>query len=218
MSMKPTSHHCHSCPANWSKGQWTPECPECGGGPLEIDCIFCQGRCGAKWQKAVIDSHDCAQAHWFGNCLLSEEEKDEISELGLQEFARRQRARTWRGKMSAAKPVWGFMALLVLVGLMALKMDNIRGRQDGHPDEVAQEVHQHQRDGANEAGRKLNDREDTASKASPSKESAVEAGKPAAKSTQGTRQDSGQGTGAPDTTGVKKLDLDAFHLENMGQD
>lgn len=67
---------CNSCQVNWTIGEWTPGCPECGGGALERDCTLCRGRCGSKWQKAIMDSHDFARAHWTGACQLSPKEQE----------------------------------------------------------------------------------------------------------------------------------------------
>jgi hypothetical protein len=55
----------------WHAGKWTEGCVECGGGALEIDCLICRGRCGSKWERAVLDSNDFGDAHWFGICRLS---------------------------------------------------------------------------------------------------------------------------------------------------
>jgi hypothetical protein len=64
--------HCWTCGADWTAGASTAECPECGGGALEIPCPCCRGRCGRKWKKAVMDSNDFATAHWHGRCGLDD--------------------------------------------------------------------------------------------------------------------------------------------------
>jgi eukaryotic-like serine/threonine-protein kinase len=62
---------CHNCGANWSQGQYRPGCPQCGGGALERACPLCHGRCGRRWQRAVLDSWDFNLAHWAGGCGLA---------------------------------------------------------------------------------------------------------------------------------------------------
>jgi hypothetical protein len=61
---------CWTCGADWTAGIWTAECPECGGGALEIPCPLCSGRCGMTLQKAVADSNDFGMGHWIGSCGL----------------------------------------------------------------------------------------------------------------------------------------------------
>jgi len=60
---------CYTCGADWSRDKWTKDCMECGGGALTIDCPICNGKCGAKWQKATMDTNDSGISHWHGNCL-----------------------------------------------------------------------------------------------------------------------------------------------------
>lgn len=62
---------CGTCGANWTEGQYRSDCPECGGGALEIACPRCGGRCGAKWRRTILDSHDSRSGHWIGACKLS---------------------------------------------------------------------------------------------------------------------------------------------------
>jgi len=61
---------CTSCGANWAEGIFTSGCQECGGGALDIACLQCGGRCGARWHRAVMDSQDEKDAHWVGECKL----------------------------------------------------------------------------------------------------------------------------------------------------
>lgn len=61
---------CLNCEANWSRGEFTEDCEMCGGGALERPCPMCDGRCGARWQRAILDSYDFGVAHWVGQCLL----------------------------------------------------------------------------------------------------------------------------------------------------
>ena len=72
------SARCTSCGANWTEGQWTAGCGECGGGALEQPCLICGGRCGATWRRAVLDSNDFRCGHWHGACGLPEEEKERL--------------------------------------------------------------------------------------------------------------------------------------------
>jgi hypothetical protein len=62
---------CSHCGSNWSKGEFDPHCPECGGGALERACPACGGACGSRWRRAVLDSNDAGVAHWIGQCLLT---------------------------------------------------------------------------------------------------------------------------------------------------
>ncbi len=55
---------CYSCDANWRQGAFSPDCKECGGGAMEIGCIFCQGECDSVWVRAVDDSHFRRVGHW----------------------------------------------------------------------------------------------------------------------------------------------------------
>jgi len=47
--------YCITCGANWTKGNYTPECNECGGGALKRSCIVCDGTCGNTWKKMPLD-------------------------------------------------------------------------------------------------------------------------------------------------------------------
>jgi hypothetical protein len=70
--------NCLTCGANWSKGDWTEGCGECGGGALQIACFVCGGRCGIMWNRAVMDSNDSAIGHWHGQCNLPEGERKKL--------------------------------------------------------------------------------------------------------------------------------------------
>jgi len=70
--------HCLTCGANWSAGDWTRDCKECGGGALGTPCLVCGGRCGSTWDKAVLDTIDSSLAHWSGVCNLPKEEQQAI--------------------------------------------------------------------------------------------------------------------------------------------
>ena len=50
-------YSCLACGANWSRGEFTEGCKECGGAAMEVDCMLCGGRCGRKWQRMVMDSN-----------------------------------------------------------------------------------------------------------------------------------------------------------------
>lgn len=59
---------CRTCDASWEDGTFGPDCPECGGGALTLECSACFGTCGAVLQRAVMDSNDSHRAHWIGKC------------------------------------------------------------------------------------------------------------------------------------------------------
>lgn len=59
---------CAKCGADWSQDEHGPDCPTCGGFGLIRPCPICDGECGAWWQRAVIDSNDKGEGHWFGTC------------------------------------------------------------------------------------------------------------------------------------------------------
>ncbi|MCO4744294.1 MAG: macro domain-containing protein [Proteobacteria bacterium] len=44
---------------------------------MEHACVWCAGECGTYWTRAVIDSQDAHEAHWIGQCTLSEARKRE---------------------------------------------------------------------------------------------------------------------------------------------
>lgn len=71
-----TEHHCQHCGANWSADVFSAECEECGGGAMEIACPLCDGKCGERWRRAVMDSHDSSVAHWIGKCAASMHHRD----------------------------------------------------------------------------------------------------------------------------------------------
>ena len=60
--------YCELCNANWSAGDFSPDCKCCGGGALERACPICDGECGQVWRRARIDSQDSKEAHWYGSC------------------------------------------------------------------------------------------------------------------------------------------------------
>lgn len=66
---------CTDCGTDWSQGNFSPGCTQCGGGALATPCPICGGRCGARWQRALFDSQDENLAHWYGRCALPEEEQ-----------------------------------------------------------------------------------------------------------------------------------------------
>ena len=68
---------CRTCGAKWSQGAFSPKCRECGGGALDAACLICGGKCGARWQRAVMDSNETGLAHFYGQCLLREKERPE---------------------------------------------------------------------------------------------------------------------------------------------
>ena len=78
MTQEKPEARCLTCGANWSQGEWTKGCEECGGGALEIRCIICGGRCGSTWRKSVMDTNDFGMNHWHGDCRLSEWEQRKI--------------------------------------------------------------------------------------------------------------------------------------------
>ncbi len=80
---------CTTCGADWSAGGFSPGCAECGGGAMTRDCDFCQGRCGAVWRRAVVDSNDTREAHWLGTCNAKTEAeavRDQYAQLHLFNF------------------------------------------------------------------------------------------------------------------------------------
>ena len=68
--MSEQNYLCTSCGANWTEGEYSDDCRECGGGAMERSCILCGGRCGSIFKRAVIDSMDTGEAHWVGSCKL----------------------------------------------------------------------------------------------------------------------------------------------------
>jgi len=77
--------YCQSCGANWTKGNHTPECKECGGGALTKPCIICEGKCGSTWKKMPLDSNDSRLAHWGGSCGLPKAEKFKLIQKKIKE-------------------------------------------------------------------------------------------------------------------------------------
>jgi len=76
---------CSSCKAIWSQGEFGRDCPECGGGAMQRNCILCNGQCDSVYQRAVIDSWDSGEAHWIGSCNLPEEEKQKLLKMLFSE-------------------------------------------------------------------------------------------------------------------------------------
>lgn len=72
--MSSEEYICYLCDSNWSKGEFTEHCDLCGGGALEKPCPVCEGKCGAKWKRMVLDSLDSGESHWIMNCGLPPEE------------------------------------------------------------------------------------------------------------------------------------------------
>ena len=69
---------CTNCGADWSNGEFNRDCPQCGGGAMELPCPRCGGRCGSVWMRAVQDSQDSNDAHWIGGCGLPFDEQAAI--------------------------------------------------------------------------------------------------------------------------------------------
>jgi hypothetical protein len=69
-SLRPPRAVCTSCGADWSQGGFSETCRECGGAALDHACLLCDGKCGQRWRRAVIDSQDEHESHWRGNCCL----------------------------------------------------------------------------------------------------------------------------------------------------
>lgn len=76
--MKSESIHCTHCNVNWSSGQYSEVCDQCGGGALLRSCPVCNGQCGAEFSRAVLDSWDTGIAHWIGACRLPLEEQQKL--------------------------------------------------------------------------------------------------------------------------------------------
>ena len=74
--MAEQDYKCSSCCANWTKNEYSDDCPECGGGAMERSCFLCGGRCGSVYKRAVHDSWDAKEAHWIGGCKLSPAEQN----------------------------------------------------------------------------------------------------------------------------------------------
>jgi hypothetical protein len=79
---------CFSCGADWSEGQYSTQCDECGGGALDCPCPRCGGLCGMRWQRAVMDSHDLKIGHWYGRCGLPQEKQKPLAKTGEDESER----------------------------------------------------------------------------------------------------------------------------------
>lgn len=70
---------CSTCLSSWSQFEFQRDCPECGGGALQIPCPTCTGTCGSMWNRAIADSNDSQIAHWIGSCYHL---TDRYAELG----------------------------------------------------------------------------------------------------------------------------------------
>jgi len=68
-------YRCTHCNANWTSGEFSDDCEQCGGGALVRACWVCGGRCGGQFTRSVLDSWDTGIAHWVGACKLSSKEK-----------------------------------------------------------------------------------------------------------------------------------------------
>jgi len=82
---------CRSCGSDWSAGDFNEACAECAGGALDRPCPVCGGRCGARWERALFDSNDSGQGHWFGRCNLPRSEQEarrRFLSRGMQRTAR----------------------------------------------------------------------------------------------------------------------------------
>lgn len=67
-------YHCGTCRANWTQGEWTDGCAQCGGGAMSVPCLQCSGECGRQWHRQLMESWDFGIAHWMGGCgLISEQ-------------------------------------------------------------------------------------------------------------------------------------------------
>ena len=69
---------CLSCNSEWTRGDFSETCEECGGGAMERACIVCLGECKNTWKRAPLDSQDSHEAHWIGGCALPRERQMEI--------------------------------------------------------------------------------------------------------------------------------------------
>jgi hypothetical protein len=76
---------CSDCGANWSLGEFSRECIQCGGGALQRNCKLCNGKCKSNYNRAVIDSWDTGEAHWIGSCQLSADEKQKYMKAWLKD-------------------------------------------------------------------------------------------------------------------------------------
>jgi hypothetical protein len=77
---------CTDCHVNWSEGQFSPDCPQCGGGALSRLCPACGGFCAAVWRRAVHDSGDEHLGHWVGECRLTLSDRNvlQVSAIAAQ--------------------------------------------------------------------------------------------------------------------------------------
>ena len=76
---------CTNCGANWSRGEYSEECEQCGGGSMTRSCVFCGGKCGGTSKRMVMDSWDFNSAHWLIECKLPPDEQYEIKARMLKE-------------------------------------------------------------------------------------------------------------------------------------
>lgn len=75
MSEQKPDKICQTCGSRWDQFEYKQNCPECGGGALQVPCLVCSGTCGAMWNRAVIDSNDAGAAHWVGVCYHQIEDR-----------------------------------------------------------------------------------------------------------------------------------------------
>lgn len=59
---------CEECGSNWSANEIGSSCRTCGGYALFRPCPVCGGKCGAIWERAVIDSNDSQEPVFLGAC------------------------------------------------------------------------------------------------------------------------------------------------------
>ena len=90
--MKVLAYQCCSCGADWQKGDYSEACEECGGVALERNCLFCSGKCGQVYTKALMDTHDTGTAHWIGCCGLPAEEQAACRQEWKDKYSQEQQA------------------------------------------------------------------------------------------------------------------------------
>lgn len=89
---------CTNCGANWSQDRWSLECPQCGGGALERLCSYCDGTCGQRLARSIVDSQDFNLAHWVGTCryqCICSVHDDRVEALFCPHCGKR----TWKGML-----------------------------------------------------------------------------------------------------------------------
>ena len=85
--MSSEEYICYLCNSNWSKDEYTDECELCGGGAMKRDCGICDGECGRKWTRMLLDSLDSGEAHWIMDCGLPQQERYERMRKKMQEMS-----------------------------------------------------------------------------------------------------------------------------------